>query len=437
MLRFNPNIPHQYCVRERRPAVPEDDVVRMWLQRAQPDVEFISRDGITVRVIDPGARNRHDGPDFIGAAITVDGVLRRGAIEVHTFPEDWHRHGHAGDVRYKDVVLHVCLYDGVAAVHCPTIVLSSQLGQPFRQAWGKARTARHPLPCQRAGTLTPSSARSIHVSRQLPVADLISAMTVCTAARRFDRKLRRMAVRFDVLRREQDPAPAFRQLVYETFARAAGYGGNERQFESLARTVPLHELSALSPRIRAAHLAASAGLLHNKAVLLHNPFGQGVDSPARSSVRWNSSAVMPHNRIGRRLAWFSAWASLLDTPAWWRRLFTLLHNGASDATAFAPLFLAADERENPGPERIAEFMINVLAPALRLYGLQRGDRLLARAALKLYVTSVPAPQNRHTRLLTRAFEIPCDTGAQQQGMIELSTEFCEKERCAQCLLSQL
>ncbi|MGB5073587.1 MAG: DUF2851 family protein [Bacteroidota bacterium] len=433
MINFKQAPSIRYCIRERKPAVPEDDVVRMWLQRAQPDVEFETQCLRRVRVIDPGTRNRHDGPDFLRCVITVDGVLRRGDIEVHTHPEDWRRHGHDCDARYGGVVLHVCLYDGEVNVPFPTIVLAGQLGQPFRDSWCMARDHRHALPCMRSGNQQNkihNGIAAVQSQHSLDPQSVMQSMTVLASARRFDRKLQRMSLRHEMLRRENDDAYAFRQLVYEHFARASGYGGNERQFEALSRAVPLSELSALTAAGRASRLAAAAGL--NRTAI---PLESGSEAPSQAS--WNSAAVMPHNRIGRRLQWFASWAPVLENPAWWRKLFSLLREGAAAAEAFAPLFQVELQRENPGPERIAEFMINVIAPALRLYGLQRGDAQLARAALKLYVASTPAPQNRHTRILTTAFELACDSGEDQQGMIELSTEFCEKERCGQCLFSHI
>ncbi|MBR9978982.1 MAG: DUF2851 family protein [Bacteroidetes bacterium] len=417
----------------------------MWLHRAQPDVEFVTLQRQCVRVIDPGKLNRHDGPDFRNAVITVDGVLRRGDIEIHTNREDWHRHGHDRDANYDGVVLHVCLFDGPAREGMPTIALSMQLGTSFRDAWSGARDRRHPLAC-----LRPSAPMQFRVRRGFSLGGAenasLDAMLALAAARRFERKFRRLALRFDALLRENEPAVAFRQLLYETMARAAGYGGNEQPFESLARAVSLRTLSTLTLAQRLERLAAAGGLTRHPAYLTPVADGGGLPQagiPAgsrrcgRSAAGWNNAAVMPHNRIGRRLGWFAAWAVVLDEPAWWRCLLGTVRMGQCELRSYEGMFHTALSKDNPGTDRIAEIMINVLAPFLRLYGERKGDMALARAAAKLYFSVTPAPQNRHTRLFTDGFDLHCDTSARQQGMIELATEFCQSQRCTQCLYAAI
>lgn len=388
----------------RRPAVPEDDVVRMWLACAGPDTTLATIDGRSLRVIDPGARNRHDGPDFLSAAVVLDGTLRRGDIEVHVRPEDWRRHGHGGDARYARVMLHVCLYGGVFPPGIPGVVLSGQLGVPFRDAWADARAGRQPLPCRRGRAAVPEGARD-----RDGTAATAEALVALLAARRYARKLRAMERRLGALSSGIGEGPAVRQLVCEGVARAAGYGGNQDSFEMLARGLPLRELAMMDAGQRVERLAAAAGAL-----------------------RWNAAAVMPHNRIGRRLRWFAAWAVRLEDPSWWRATIELLRRGERDTEAWLPLFIAAGVPEQPGRGRVAEFLVNVLAPAMRVYAARKGDTELARTAAALYFHLEPAQANRHTRLIAPAFDLACDRSGQQQGMIELSAEFCHAQRCAQC-----
>jgi len=64
-------------------------------------------DGEAVEVIHFGEWNRERGPDFLNARVRIDGVERRGDIELDPEDADWERHGHAQDSRYDSVVLHV------------------------------------------------------------------------------------------------------------------------------------------------------------------------------------------------------------------------------------------------------------------------------------------------------------------------------------------
>ncbi|MDX9759125.1 MAG: DUF2851 family protein [Bacteroidota bacterium] len=374
----------------------------MWLQRARPDIALRTRCGCSLRVIHPGVPNRHDGPDFLGASVAIDGTLRRGDIEVHTRPEDWLRHGHGGDPRYARVVLHVCLYDGDFPAHIPGIVLASQLGRSFRAAWSDARDARTPHPCRRAG-----------IPRHPDETARIATMAALLSARRFANKSRRLAQRFDVLARVAPEAASFRQLMYEAIARAAGYGGNEDLCESIARAVPLRTLLALPAPRRHAALAGAA--------------------PAAG----NSSAVMPHNRLTRRLSWFAAFAPRLDDRTWWRELIDGVRHGTGDPTRFLGCFHIPEHRDNPGAARVAEIVINVLGPVLSLYARRHGDAALARAATALYFSTIPAPANSHTRSFRLVHGLATGTAEMQQGLIELTTEFCRTQQCRACLNARL
>jgi len=386
------------AIRERRPAVPEEHVIGIWLRELHPERHFTARGGEDVRVLDAGRRNRHDGPDFLDAIVVIDGVLRRGSIEVHVRESDWHRHRHHLNARYDDVILHVCLYaENRGAGGPPLVVLSTQMQEPLRGAWARARQSRSPLRC-RSGFERPDPQRA-------------DAMITLAAAERFNRKRARLEVRWERLAEDMPSADAFRQAVYEAFARAAGYGGNEDGFERLARAVPLRELSVARPAVRQELLLSTA----------HD---------------WNVSGVLPGNRPRPRMRWLADWAPQIDRPAWWRALFTVIDEGVASPASFAPLFASRVRTGSPGPERMFEFAVNVLAPSVHLYARAKGRDRLARAAAALFFGLSPSPENRHTRIVTRALELTCDHAVRQQGMIELYTGFCTPGRCGDCLLGK-
>ena len=66
-----------------------------------------STEGHTVSILHPGRRNEDNGPDFLEAVVEIDGLRCRGDVEFHICAEDWFRHGHQQDQRYRNVVLHI------------------------------------------------------------------------------------------------------------------------------------------------------------------------------------------------------------------------------------------------------------------------------------------------------------------------------------------
>ena len=65
--------------------------------------------GEALRIIDPGRWNGAAGPDFREARLMLGARTLQGDIEVHLAAGDWDRHGHARDLDYNGVILHVVL----------------------------------------------------------------------------------------------------------------------------------------------------------------------------------------------------------------------------------------------------------------------------------------------------------------------------------------
>jgi hypothetical protein len=69
--------------------------------------DFRSTDGRSVRIIQFGEWNRGAGPDFIHAAVEIDGELRSGPLELDPDAAAWEAHGHATNPAFNQVALHV------------------------------------------------------------------------------------------------------------------------------------------------------------------------------------------------------------------------------------------------------------------------------------------------------------------------------------------
>ena len=85
---------------------PESVIQNFWNTRRWPQ-EFTTEQGQQITVLHGGTLNRNAGPDFLNAIIQTGEHILSGDIEIHRQSSGWKAHGHAGDPRYKDVLLHV------------------------------------------------------------------------------------------------------------------------------------------------------------------------------------------------------------------------------------------------------------------------------------------------------------------------------------------
>jgi len=65
--------------------------------------------GKRLQILSPGELNVYEGPDFLDAAILLEGLVIVGDVEFHKSASDWKRHSHDDDNKYKNVILHVVM----------------------------------------------------------------------------------------------------------------------------------------------------------------------------------------------------------------------------------------------------------------------------------------------------------------------------------------
>ena len=68
---------------------------------------FRTTTGGVVKIVQFGEWNRGAGPDFIQAAVEINGEVRTGPLELDPQASDWEAHGHSTNEAFRDVILHV------------------------------------------------------------------------------------------------------------------------------------------------------------------------------------------------------------------------------------------------------------------------------------------------------------------------------------------
>jgi len=97
----------------------EKHIQAVWYDPRLRPVELKTVSGARVRVIDCGEWNFGAGPDFLKAELEIDGVVRRGDLELHLSPSDWIAHGHTVDPLYRHVIAHITWFSGTRPAGLP------------------------------------------------------------------------------------------------------------------------------------------------------------------------------------------------------------------------------------------------------------------------------------------------------------------------------
>ena len=400
---------------------------------------FRSADGKAIEIVQFGTWNREAGPDFQGAAINVDGEVKRGSIEFDLTDRSWESHGHAINPAFEDAVLHVFVN---ASEHT---------------FFTRTRANRNVLQVRvDLSSLADAFASNVPLARpgrcHAPLKDLPEerVLSVLDAASRF--RLDRKAARFRALADNHGADEA----IFQELATALGYKQNKLPFTLIAQRLPLATLRKEGDRAEA--------LLFGVAGFLEAPDLAVYAKETRAYVRdlwdqwwarrddlqrlvlppklWRLGGARPLNHPQRRLGalatlvreWNALQAALAaaePATALRRFLLRLEHPFWSHhytlTSAMAPNKLAVI-----GDTRIAEIMANVVFPWLRASGAdtwpdyQKLPARLTNRRLETAVTRLFGDDPRQ-RTFVR-------TVVNQQGLLQIYEDFCLQDNsdCAHC-----
>ena len=95
----------------------ELEVQSLWYQGVFGS-DFTTIDGEPVRISYLGEWNKSAGPDFLECLLSVNGVEKKGALEIDLSPLDWEQHGHAVNPAFNEVILHVSVHENKVQSYC-------------------------------------------------------------------------------------------------------------------------------------------------------------------------------------------------------------------------------------------------------------------------------------------------------------------------------
>lgn len=273
--------------------------------------DFRTTCGRSARVIQFGEWNRGAGPDFIQAAVEIDGELRTGELELDPQSSAWEAHGHAANPAFNRVVLHVVFQadtrQGFIRTsenrEVPQVVISEmQLADAMNRPQREVAIA-HPGRC-------------FHPLKHLSSA-ATSRLLDEAAAHRAALKAARWQRTADAHGRDA--------ALFQATAETLGYRANPLAMRLLAQRAPLALLREEGPAAEAV-LFGTAGFLspglHEQAPPETRDYLRGLwdawwksrarfEPTGNRGIPWKTNgqrpANHPHRRVGALAALVNAW----------------------------------------------------------------------------------------------------------------------------------
>ena len=331
--------------------------------------DFITTCGQKVSIRQFGFWNRSAGPDFLHAAISIDGETRAGPLEIDTRPSDWEQHGHDVNPSFNETILHV--------------VFEPSNSDHFTRTENHREVPKVLIPLARiqAALMAPQSeVASMHLGRCYKPLVSSSVERVTELLEQAARHRCKMKAKRLISIRESHGRD---QALWIALAETLGYRPNRLSMTLLAQRLPIQELKSSGERILGLLFGAAGFLhpdIHNKAPedtqeWLEDLWGtwwqdrlQYELGPERE-IKWVLHGSRPINHPQRRLATLSViaqhwstfrrlsdqpeslieWLSSLSDP-FWSSHYTLTSKAADKKLALI------------GKDRITDLVMNHFLP---------------------------------------------------------------------------
>ena len=471
--------------------ITEEMVRCLWFGRHFDASRLYTEDGARLEIISPGRWNVEGGPDHLDAEILLEGAGRiKGDVEIHVSAADWHRHGHDRQEGYKNVCLHVVMWNDssqsyvrdMANRNIPQLVLSKYVTIPPEEIpgllddlAGYPDAARYVAgPCR---TILAKGNRNNEMLER--ILDHAGDERILSKARRFE----------DYLGKK-----SYEQVLYEALMRAMGYKNNALQFSQLASLVPLEDLRRFVPMDAATegegqtgrHVWIQSMLLGAGGFLSawRNRDREDYDPQTRAYIEtlsglweeirlacdynpkepkelmqyddWHMSGVRPLNQPPRRIAAISHLLARGLEGGVFKDLLTAIEGARSKKakaastlinnieTYFSGLedefwshYLAPGGKRLKAPakligrERAAAIFINVVLPLLLVYSRRNHDSSLAAVLHEAYKSHRKGSTDSVVGFMTKRV-LPermsgiVSSARRQQGLHQIFHDFCRR-----------
>ncbi len=393
----------------------ERDIARRWASGELIGVPLRTTSGERLSILYPGRPGGGAGPDFRDAVIRLgDARTLCGDVEVHLRGGDWRAHGHEGDPRYRQVILHVVLTNDLQPTRLadgqavPVLALAEVTPPPTLPLPPKDAGQ---WPCQRDET-------------RLAERDLLGLLDQSGEARFLEKATAFQALLAAGAEQPDAPGPANQQswslesrVLFVALAEGVGYGREREAFRAVGE-----QLVTLAPGLKSpAHVYE--GLL----------------------ARLSGAARLDRERLAALTRLAARWRERGPWPDFWS-LLSRAGQTIDDREALLQALTASGETYQASPrkgstpseslseERASILIWNVALPFAYAWALLHEDDALAKRAYVLALEFPGLPSNQITRAMQKQLLLPKHPrlALAQQGLQHVHKHWCREKICAAC-----
>lgn len=408
----------------------------IWVHRYYNSSELRTSEGLSIQIIHPGTWNKDAGPDFLNARIKIDRTTLAGHIELHLKSSDWIKHGHSGDIHYKNLILHV--------VHENDVQEHEELPKNVAVLEMKGRIS---------GLLLEKYERLMHQEGTILCADQLDKINSLTWLSWKDRLMVERWQMKTALFAEwmNENKNDWSETFYLALARNFGLPVNGEAFLSVARSLPLHIVGHYKDK-----LLAMEALFFGQAGFLDQTYADTYPQHLKEQYLflkkkhqltpvpkhlWKWARMRPPSFPTFRLAQFAA------LMASYSHLFSKLLE-IKDLKKVKELFKikAASYwethyrfgKESPkhathlGSGIINRILINTVCPILAMYDQFQLDGTFLDRAFG-WMKELPPEHNKYTRKWEK-LGIPNQNAWDSQSLLQLIKYYCTEKRCLECAI---
>lgn len=414
--------------------LPEDFLHHIWRTCNFDLRELKTLGGAPVYIRNPGVWNHNQGPDFLDARLSIDGMEWYGQIELHVHSQDWYKHGHHLDKAYNNTILHVVLHskgkpifrqDGTAI---PELILQERIRPILLNRYKQLQLEEASIPCQdQVQKVSPST---------------IQQTLSSAALERIQQKVYTMQE--NLSKKVQD----WEQVLWEESLRIMGGPVNGEVFRELAQRLPIRTFRKQQDKLvdLEALMFGASGMLSGQSgkdeyVLdllqrwdfLKKKLSIQVPFPLDIRFMRMRPASFPTIRmaqVAHLIYQFPLLTDLLSLEG-----FQKFQAASIQASSYWENHYRFHEVCKPSPKKLGSqqkslLLINTFLPMTIIYHQAHGRRYSSES-VKEILAQLPKEKNK----ITRSYESLSwqnNHGLSSQGMIQLSKYYCRERRCLHC-----